>query len=172
MGENINYASPLPYPEIKVLEPNKNYAEILIDAYAGTVSELTAINQYLYHHFVVNKQDKELKDLFRNIAIIEMKHLDMLGETIKLLGTNPVYRGGNSTRGDYWNGSLVYYGNSICEQLEADLDSELKAIEYYQKSINIIKDKYIQDILNRIILDEKVHVELFKQTLIKYNCNK
>ena len=33
------YADPSPYPNVKVLNLNLNYAEILMDDYAGVVSE-------------------------------------------------------------------------------------------------------------------------------------
>jgi bacterioferritin len=49
------YASPLPYPEIKVMEPNKYYATLLLEDYAGMISELTAVNQYSYHSFMLNR---------------------------------------------------------------------------------------------------------------------
>lgn len=166
MNEN-QYSSPLPYPEIKVLEPNKRYAEILIEAYAGFGSELTAINQYIYHEFILDKQEKELKKLFKNIAIVEMKHLDILAELIKQLGVNPLFRG---SMNNYWNSSFVYYGTDLCNRLESDIDAETKAIEHYNKIIEIIKDPYIIAVLKRIIIDEQIHLELYRKTIAKYNC--
>jgi len=162
------YADPSPYPEIKVLGPNIYYSELLMDDYAGIVSEFTAISQYLYHYFFFKDIDKELGELLENVSITEMLHMEMLADTIKLLGGNPVIRGSYSTWGNYWNGSFVFYGKDLCERLKADLDSEYKAIINYQNHICMIGDPYIKDILGRIILDEKVHVNLFHKALNKF----
>lgn len=162
------YADPSPYPKIKVLQPNLQYAELLMDDYAGMVSEFTAISQYLYHHYYFKEIDKELGELLEGISITEMLHMEMLAETIKLLGGKPVIRGSDSTCGNYWNGSYVHYGSQLCEQLKADIDAEYQAIANYQKHISLILDGHVQTILQRIILDEIAHVHYFNQALLKY----
>lgn len=168
MHKRENYADPSPYPDVKVLGPNLYYAEILMDDYAGMVSEFTAISQYLYHYFVFKNLDEDLAKLLENVSITEMLHMEILAETIILLGGNPIIRGSYSTYGNYWNGSFVYYGSNLCERLKADIDAEYKAIEEYQKHIRFIADPNIQLILQRIILDERVHIRLFNQALLKH----
>lgn len=162
------YADPSPYPEVKVMGPNLCYACLLMDDYAGAVSEFTAITQYLYHHFFLKDIDKNLGELLENVSIIEMLHMEMLADTIKKLGGNPIIRGSCSTMGNFWDGSFVYYGTHLCEQLKADIDSEHKAIDEYKKHIFMIQDPYIQAILRRIILDEKVHIRFFNEALSKF----
>lgn len=168
MHKREGYADPSPYPEIKVLSPNPYYAEILMDDYAGVISEFTAISQYLYHHLELKAIDEELGELLENVAITEMLHFEIIANTIQKLGGNPIIRGSYSTHGNYWNGSFIHYGSDLCERLRADIDSEYKAIEEYQKHIYFIADPNIQLILQRIILDEKVHIHLFNQALVKY----
>lgn len=162
------YADPSPYPEIKVLGPNLCYACILMDDYAGTVSEFTAISQYLYHHFFFENIDKELGDLLENVAVTEMLHMEMLADIIIKLGGNPIIRGSYSTLGNFWNGSFIHYGTQLCDQLKADIDSEYKAIYAYEKHIHMICDPFIQAVLQRIILDEKVHISLFNEAFEKF----
>jgi len=162
------YADPSPYPEIKVRCPNLHYAEMLMDDYAGAVSEFTAINQYLYHHFFFQKVGKKLGELMENIAINEMRHMEILADLIIQLGGNPVIRGGCSTEGRFWTGNLIYYGANIREQLQADINAECQAIKGYQKHIRLISDTYIQAVLQRIILDERVHLRLFAQALKEF----
>lgn len=162
------YADPSPYPEVKVVGPNLYYACLLMDDYAGTVSEFTAISQYLYHYFFFKDIDKNLGKLLENVSITEMLHMEILADTIKKLGGNPVIKGSHSTIGDFWNGSFIHYGTQLCEQLKADIDSEYKAIDSYRKHIYMIYDPYIQVILQRIILDEKVHIRLFNEALNKF----
>ena len=71
--------------------PNQAYLEMIMDDYAGIVSEFTAINQYLYHYFETKKYD-DLREMFESIAINEMLHMEILAKLINLLGGRP--RGG------------------------------------------------------------------------------
>ena len=165
-----DFADPSPYPEIKVAEPNLYYAELLMDDYAGVVSEFTAISQYLYHYFVLKRRHEDLGEMLENIAITEMRHMEILADTIVLLGGNPIIRGSFSTGRRFWNGRFVYYGTGLCERLRANLDAEFQAIRNYEDHIAIIRDPYVQAILRRIILDEKVHITLFKKAMERYGC--
>lgn len=162
------YADPAPYPAITVQQPNMYYAELLIDDYAGMVSEFTAINQYLYHHYFFKEVDESLGELLDNVSINEMLHMEILAELIKMLGGKPVIRGGSSTAGTFWSGSFVFYGHTLCDQLNADIQAEHKAIAAYREHIRIIADSNIKAMLQRIILDEEVHIRLFNQALGKY----
>lgn len=162
------YSDPSPYPEIKVLKINPYYASLLMDDYAGTVSEFTAIGQYLYHYFFFKDIDKNLGELLENVSINEMLHMEILADTIKKLGGNPIISGTYSTMGNFWNGSFIFYGTQLCERLKADIDSEYKAIDEYKKHIYLIDDPFIKVILQRIILDERVHIRLFNEALNKF----
>lgn len=162
------YSDPSPFPQIRVSQPNPHYAELLMDDYAGSVSEFSAINQYLYHHHFFKEIDPELGQLLEGVSIIEMYHMDILAEMIKKLGGNPVIRGSESTCGGFWNGSYVCYGTYLCEQLKSDIDIEYEAIDSYRKHIAIIQDRYVQVILQRIILDERVHIQHFNRALLKF----
>jgi bacterioferritin len=54
------------------------------------------------------------------------------------------------------------------ERLKSDLEAEYKAIRNYREHIARIDEENIQALLKRIILDEEVHVLLFKEALRKY----
>ena len=159
------YADPSPYPEVKVTAPNKYYAKIIMDDYAGRISEFSAISQYLYHKFSMSSQYSELAGIIGNISIVEMHHMEMLAKIIKLLGYEPLFQNSANIP---WNAKYVYYGKDVCDQLRGDLKSEFEAIHIYEQNIQVIKDPYIQDVLNRIILDEKVHVKIFEEQIKKY----
>ena len=164
------YTSSEPYPPIRVKGKNIYYAELLMDDYAGYISEFSAISQYIYHSIDLGKIDKDLANMYIKISEVEMHHLDILGKVITLLGGNPQYRGSQSTNFMPWNGSFVYYGVDICERLYKDLESEYCAIASYKKHIEMIDDDYIKAILRRIILDEEVHIKHFKAAIKRY-CN-
>ena len=158
----------LPYPEVKVKEKNTYYADLLSQDYAGVVSESTAVMQYSYQHFDKSKENKEFAEIIAEIAEVEMKHLELLGETIKLLGKEPVYKTCEALRGDciMWNSSNIVYDNDIKDMLKTNIKSEKMAIRNYEHHKSLIDDKYIKEMLSRIILDEKRHVEIF-ETLLK-----
>ena len=71
------------------MDENHYYASILLEDYAGTSGELTAIHQYMYHHLTLQHSHLNISTLIREIAIVEVHHLELLGETIRLLGQFP-----------------------------------------------------------------------------------
>lgn len=161
-------ALPTPYPEVRVQRPNRYYAELLLEDYAGQVSEMTAINQYFHHHIVFEEKFSDLAELEECVSIIEMWHLEMLGETIRLLGVNPQLRTLTNNKATFWCGNFVYYGNSVCDRLAADIAAEKSAIEQYRKHQQLIRDPYIVEMLERFIMDEQHHLQLFSNAMNKY----
>ncbi len=161
------YRNPAPYPEIQVTGPNSCYAAILMQDYASSASELTAITEYLHHSFTESAHT-DVSTMLLGIAEVEMDHLRMLGETIVLLGGNPMFASGCPR--DYWSGEDVYYGTALCDKLKGDLKAELGAIQQYEEHIAQINDPYVKAILARIALDEQWHVGLLKQALSQ-NCS-
>ncbi|HEX3048176.1 MAG TPA: manganese catalase family protein [Bacillota bacterium] len=164
---NRRCALPERYPEPKVQAPNHYYASLLLEDYAGPTSELTAINQYLYHHFTLHHL-KDLAELEECIAIIEMKHMELLAETIILLGVDPQFRTLTNNLPAYWSATSVYYGVDACDKLTADISAETQAIKSYRRHQQMIDDPYIKVLLERIIKDEEHHRDLFCDALAKY----
>lgn len=169
-NEHINRwcALPVPYPEVRVQRPNRFYAELLLDDYAGQVSEMTAINQYFHHHIIFEERYPDLAELEECISIIEMWHLEMLGETIRLLGVDPQFRTLTNNRQVYWCADNVYYGNALCDRLAADVAAEKQAIAKYREHQRLIRDPHIVEMLERIIMDEEHHLKLFTEAMNKY----
>lgn len=155
-----------PYPPISVMEPNPRYAKILLDSYAGTISEMTAINMYIYHHYDSEDDIPEFADVVEAVAIVEMYHLEILAKLIVLLGGDPRYYGSN---GAWWSGTYVnYLTGEPCLQIHADIQAERAAITQYRQQIIAIDDQNIQAILERIIKDEQLHLAQFRKLLNKY----
>ena len=153
----------LPYPEVCIDKKNKCYAALLLDNYASCVSEYTAIAQYVYAHLVTCNEC--IQDVFLGIAQVEMCHLALLGDVIVDLGVRPKFVSGC---GETWCSSFVPYGCSTEERLKLAINSEYQAILQYQKHIVKIKNCSIEALLERIILDEKLHVKIFKELLCEY----
>ncbi|MFZ5651131.1 MAG: ferritin-like domain-containing protein [Bacillota bacterium] len=174
-GENSNAephlnrwcALPFSYPEPRVVRPNRYYAMLLLEDYAGAVSEMTAINQYFYHHLTFEKYP-DLAELEECVSIIEMHHLELLGETILLLGVPPEFRTLTNNRQTYWDASFVYYGSDLCDRLASDIAAEKAAIQNYRIHQYMIEDPYIRELLERIIKDEEHHLKLFSEAAARY----
>jgi len=157
----------IPYPEPRVVERNLYYAKLLLDDYSGPASELTAVHQYLYHYFTLDKEYPDVAELEECIAIVEMRHMELLAETILLLGGDPRFWY-IRFRPVYWNASLPYYGRGICDRLRADIAAEEEAIKNYRKHQEMIDDPHIKALLERIIMDEQHHLKLFRQAYERY----
>ena len=162
MGHS-KYKVDKPYPKVEIDSYNKYYASLLMDDYASIDSEYTAISQYVFGHILAG--DQEVADTFLGIGIVEMTHLDMLGDVILDLGVYPKFRSGD---GEVWNSNFVPYGNSTRERLELAIKAEYGAIAQYREHICKIKDKEIDALLERIILDEELHIKIFKKLLEQY----
>lgn len=163
------YSYPAPYPKVKVSAKNPYYGRILLEDYAGKVSELSAITQYLYHYIVLEPEYEEVAEILRGVSIVEMHHLEILAETILRLGIEPrYYTIDKDNKPQYWDASYIYYGTSLCDRLTRDIADEWAAIANYRKHQKKIGDPYVQDILERIILDEFYHINLFCNVARKY----
>lgn len=161
----------LPYPEVIVDMPSLSDVRCLMNDYAGRESETTAIMQYIFQGYVADELGQEWHRLFIDIAITEMHHHELLGETIIKLGGTPVI-GGNR---QFWNGSMVNYNKELVQMIELDIISENIAIENYRNTIKCLNNYTIRELIERIILDEELHIKLLKEALIqakKFKCIK
>lgn len=151
------------YPIPRVEKKNREYAELLMQDYAGKVSEDTAVHLYFYQHMLHEGKNEELANALREIAITEMHHLSLLGETIKLLGGDPIFYTKDAGTETYipWTASNVNYEKELKKQIELDIESETLAIRNYQIHRDLIDDKYIKEMLTYIIGDERKHLEIF-----------
>ncbi|ADY57339.1 Peptidoglycan-binding lysin domain protein [Syntrophobotulus glycolicus DSM 8271] len=146
-----------PYPEIKVMGENLHYAALLHEDFAGKVSEVTAVMQYTHHQLELDMMPglQEAAELLEGISIVEMKHLEMLGKTIILLGGAPQY----NSNFQLWTPLYVSYCDfNPVLQIQEDIQGELDAIAQYHHHIRMIDDPFIQALLARIIKDEEDHV--------------
>jgi bacterioferritin len=161
------YKSDKPYPKILINDKNSEYAMLLLSLFSGQTSELTAINLYTYQEIISDKY----KEIFKEIAKVEMHHLEILGTMIYKLGGYPVY-GYYSDDSVFrlWNSSNVKYYKNINDMLKHDISSEEEAINNYYKAISLIDDNNINTVLYRIIEDEKIHLKIFNNLYNQKEC--
>lgn len=159
---SIKYASELPYPQIQV-SPNLAQAKLLMPLYAGISSELTAILTYSFQSYVTTKYP-EIAHAIEGIAKVEMYHHKLLGKTICALGGYPIM--GART---YWSGNYVNYTLPVKKYLEEDILAEKNTISNYEQTILNIENESVKTLLERIIIDEEIHIEVLKSLLEELN---
>lgn len=156
------YQVNLPYPKIEGIEPNRRYAVLISDGYAGRGSEMTAVNQYLVHRYYLKKYPK-IYLAYQKIASVEQIHLQLLGKLICALGSRPFLQ--SYVTNHYWSGSFPDYQCTLEPILKSDIQGENEAISHYKLLICQIKDDQIQRLLARIILDEQRHIQILSAFL-------
>lgn len=158
----------LPYPPIQVREQNLAYANLLSVDYCGSVSELSAITQYINNENRLSAEKCSIAKTILGIAMAEMMHLQKLGELIFLLGgrvdfvAKPCNR---NQRPRMWTPEYLTIPERAREMILADIEAEKAAICQYRAHIKMIKDDYVNDVLERIIKDEEYHITLLQALL-------
>ncbi len=105
-------------------------------------NELTAVNQYFLHaRMQKNWGFLKLGEYTYAESIDEMKHADLLIERILFLEGHP-----NVQRLD-----PVRIGETVPEQLEADMAVEVHAIDALQRGIAVCQDK--DDVVTRLLFE-------------------
>lgn len=160
--ELLDKTSKIPYPPIPQLYQNIRYANMIYDDYAGQLGELSAITQYIYEH-ILYKEKGDTSKLLLDIAIEEMRHLDILGTIIQRLGGKPEYIDSNK---NLWSAKNVKYETKNFEEMvKYNIFSEEEAIQGYRKLIRYTNNMGLRRIFERIILDEKTHKEIFSRMI-------
>ena len=97
-----------------------------------------------------------------------MYHLEILGKLIIKLGGNPGYWINKKDKKLNWNSSFVNYGLNATEMINYDIADEKLAIKQYISDEKKINDSNIISIIDRIILDEEVHIQILTELSKKY----
>lgn len=157
----------LPYPPIQVQGQNPVYANLISMDYCGSVSEMTALTQYINNEDRLFFENCQTARTLLGIAMAEMIHLQKLGQLILLLGGSVdfVARPQNG-RPVMWTPECLKLPDQLRAMLLTDVEGEYAAINQYKMHIRMIKDPYVCAVLERIIKDEKYHIMIL-QTLVK-----
>jgi len=122
-------------------------------------AELTGINQYFVHAKMCESWGyQRLAEVNRSESIGEMKHADHVIDRILFLDGVP-----NMQRLE-----KVRVGESVAEQLKADLALELNAVVRLNNSIEVAvaaKDNATRELLERILVDEQEHIDWLEAQL-------
>ncbi len=163
----MNYHVDLPYPKVNGLSVNKKQAQLLMSGYSGQISELTTVTQYAFHK-IKCMRNKEIYDTLQGIFLVETHHLELLGNCINQLGVEPHYKILLTDKAIFWQSDVVNYENTVKDMILADIEGEKQAVQYYEKTANIIGNEKIKALLLRLAQDEKLHVQIFTKLYHNY----
>lgn len=153
----------LPYPPIKVSAKNPAFASLLNIDYCGSVSELSAITQYINNENRISCEHCSIAKTFLGIAMAEMMHLQKLGELIQLLGGSVSYAS-RQPNGHMrlWTPEYLTLPDQVGKMVAANIEAEQAAIQQYQMHRKMIRDEHVDAVLARIIKDEEYHIFLLR----------
>lgn len=164
---------------VKVDKPNPTYAAMLQEQLGGPQGELKAAMQYLSQS--VRIRDKEIKDLFLDIAAEELGHMEMVATTINLLngdeldaehatvgsieahvltGLTPMLA---NASGQLWTAAYVNETGDLAADLLSDIASEQRAKVVYQYLYRQIDDKGVKETIDFLLNREEAHNTMFRE---------
>ena len=148
MGESCNFSGikpvmvDLPYPPIRVSGKNPSYADLLSIDYCGSISELSAIAQYINNENRLSGENCSMAQALLGMAVCEMIHLQKLGELIVLLGGDIGFSArGRNGRPVMWTPSCLNIPSECGKMLMADMEAEKATINQYEMHISWIEDE-------------------------------
>jgi bacterioferritin len=125
---------------------------------AAIARELQVSVQYMWQH-VQWKGIKHfaVKDEFKSVAIVEMKHAEAIAERLAYLGGTPTVKP-----------EPIVVGNNLKDMLKKDARDEVAAMALYTKIIDLAlkdKDQVTADLFKKILADEEEHHDFFTSVL-------
>ncbi|MCJ7854863.1 manganese catalase family protein [Lachnospiraceae bacterium NSJ-143] len=168
---------------VGIERPNKQYAVLMQEQLGGGNGELKAAMQYMSQSFRI--KDKEIKDLFMDIAAEELSHMEMVAQTINLLnghdvdyeqvasgeietqtllGLNP---GLMNSSGYSWTADYVTVTGDLCADLLSNIASEQRAKVVYEYLYRQIDDKRVKETIDFLLNREEAHNAMFREAFNK-----
>ena len=118
--------------------------------------ELTAINQYMIHHYELEDKDfGKLALKIKDIALAEMKHAEKLAERILFLKGEPTSKPDATPK----------KGQEIIEMLATDMVLEVQAVKMYNEAAVLCaseRDQKSKDLFEGLLSDEEKHLNFFE----------
>ena len=153
------------WPPLKIERPNPQYAAEMLSNIGSCNSEMSAVSLYLYNNIILTDTNREFAEIFHKISVVEMHHWQIYAQLAHMLGADPRLWSFQNNRPSYWSPGCNRYPQQLKSLLENSLQGEQEAISKYTRQTECIQDAHIVDLINRIILDEKLHVEIFQEML-------
>ena len=118
--------------------------------------ELTAINQYMIHHYELEDRDfGKLALKIKDIALAEMKHAEKLAERILFLKGEPTSKPDATPK----------KGQEILGMLATNMALEVQAVKMYNEAAVTCaseRDQKSKDLFEELLSDEEKHLNFFE----------
>ncbi len=126
----------------------------------GIARELQVSIQYMWQHVLVKGlESAAVEDIFKKIAITEMKHAEEIAERLAYLGETPTLKP-----------DPIFVGDSLEEMLENNVKAEEEAIALYKQTIKAADnegDVTTRRLFEGILGQEEAHHDMFTKLLGK-----
>ncbi len=120
--------------------------------------ELQVSIQYMWQHVVAKGLcSPAVRDIFKKIAVTEMKHAEAIAERLDYLGGKPTTQP-----------APITVGETLEEMIRIDLKAEEEAIALYRQIIEqaVSENDYVtEDLFRSILADEEEHHNEFQALL-------
>src|SRR3972149_4014349 len=114
--------------------------------------------QYMWQHVMaMGMKSPEIKDIFEDIAIVEMKHAEKIAERLFYLGGTPTTKP-----------TPIQVGDSLEEMIQLDLKAEDEALVLYSEIIKVAdseEDSTTRLMFEEIMSEEEEHKHTFTKLL-------
>ncbi len=160
-----SFADPSPYPPLCVERPNSGYAAEMLSNIGACSSEMSTISLYIYNNTVLAEQNPEYAQIFQKMSMVEMRHLHTFARLAHMLGADPRLWTCSGKRPCYWSPACNRYPLKLSALIKNACQGEQETVLKYRCQAEHIRDAYVVDLLNRIILDEQLHVQIFQEML-------
>lgn len=165
--------------EVRVDAPNPNYAAMLQEQLGGPQGELKAALQYLSQSFRI--KDKEIKDLFLDIASEELSHMEMVATTVNMLnghylnannatignieahvltGLTPML---SNASGYLWNAAYINETGDLAADILSNIAAEQRAKVVYEYLHRQINDNGVRQTIDFLLNREEAHNTMFRE---------
>jgi bacterioferritin len=131
----------------------------VIDMLNRSISrELQVSVQYMWHHVMaVGLASPAIKEIFKEVAIEEMKHLEAFAERLDQLGGVPTTVP-----------SPIMVGGDLKKMIADDRKAEVEALDMYREAIKLcveVGDPVSRLLFEQILTDEEDHYKTFSDML-------
>ena len=125
----------------------------------GIARELQVSIQYMWQHVMAKGiEGATVESTFRQIAITEMKHAEILAERLVFLDGVPTL-----------TSDPIHIGHSLEEMLKENVQAEEEAISLYKQAMQLASkegDFATNRILEDILINEEEHLDKFSKLLV------
>jgi bacterioferritin len=125
----------------------------------GIARELQVSIQYMWQHVLVTGiNGVVVEGIFKDIAIIEMKHAEEIAERLASIGGSPTVMPNN-----------IVVGSTLEQMLRLDQGAEEEAITLYKQTIMVASkegDITTRRLFEKILAEEEEHIDTFGKLLV------